>query len=103
MNQRADHNYEFGPFRLDTAKRLLLREGETVPLTPKALDLLIALVQSHKHWGCRSAGLKGQKKPGLPPGLDHKKRAGGLPGAKFLAVDAAERGESNGSPLLMAT
>ena len=83
MNQRADHNFEFGPFRLDTAKRLLLRKGETVTLTPKALDLLIALVQSYKHWGCRSAGLKGQKKPGLPPGLDHKKRAGGLPGAKI--------------------
>ena len=51
MNQRADHNYEFGPFRLDTAKRLLLRKGETVTLTPKAFDLLIALVQSNGHCG----------------------------------------------------
>lgn len=39
--------YEFGPFRLDPAKRVLLRSGEPVPLTPKAFDTLLALVQSN--------------------------------------------------------
>jgi TolB-like protein/DNA-binding winged helix-turn-helix (wHTH) protein/Tfp pilus assembly protein PilF len=37
--------YEFGPFRLDPVKRLLLREGKTVALTPKAFDTLLALVE----------------------------------------------------------
>jgi DNA-binding winged helix-turn-helix (wHTH) protein/Flp pilus assembly protein TadD len=37
--------YEFGPFRLDPAKSLLWREGELVPLPPKALDLLLALLE----------------------------------------------------------
>lgn len=36
---------EFGPFRLDAAKRVLWRAGQVVPLPPKALDLLIALVE----------------------------------------------------------
>lgn len=40
--------YDFGEFRLDAKRhRLFLREGHVlVPLTPKAVDLLIALVQS---------------------------------------------------------
>src|SRR5918911_127914 len=37
--------YEFGPFRIDAAKRLLLREGEALALTPKAFDTLLALVE----------------------------------------------------------
>jgi DNA-binding winged helix-turn-helix (wHTH) protein len=37
--------YEFGPFRLDITTRVLLRESEIVPLTPKALDMLLALVE----------------------------------------------------------
>lgn len=37
--------YQFGPFRIDTAKRLLLREGEALPLTPKAFDTLLLLVE----------------------------------------------------------
>ncbi len=49
MNQRSDHHYEFGPFRLDVAERLLLREGESVSLTPKSFDLLLALVEHHGH------------------------------------------------------
>ena len=36
--------YEFGSFRLDPVERLLLSEGQVVGLSPKALDLLIALV-----------------------------------------------------------
>jgi Tol biopolymer transport system component/DNA-binding winged helix-turn-helix (wHTH) protein len=37
--------YEFGPFLIDAAKRLLLREGEALQLTPKAFDTLLALVE----------------------------------------------------------
>jgi Tol biopolymer transport system component/DNA-binding winged helix-turn-helix (wHTH) protein len=38
--------YEFGPFRINTADRLLLRGNEVVPLTPKAYETLLALVES---------------------------------------------------------
>jgi DNA-binding winged helix-turn-helix (wHTH) protein/Flp pilus assembly protein TadD len=38
--------YEFGPFRLDTLRRLLLQAGEIVPLTPKAFDVLLLLIQN---------------------------------------------------------
>jgi eukaryotic-like serine/threonine-protein kinase len=41
------HIYEFGPFRLNPQKRILLREGEVVALTPKALEILLALVENH--------------------------------------------------------
>jgi DNA-binding winged helix-turn-helix (wHTH) protein len=39
--------YQFGLFRIDAEKRVLLREGEVVPLAPKAFDTLLALVQHH--------------------------------------------------------
>jgi Tol biopolymer transport system component/DNA-binding winged helix-turn-helix (wHTH) protein len=38
--------YEFGPYRLDAAKRLLLCEGKSLTLAPKTFDLLHLLVQS---------------------------------------------------------
>ena len=41
--------YEFGPFRLDTAERRLLRDGEPVPLTPKAFETLVVLVERSGH------------------------------------------------------
>ncbi len=37
--------YEFGSFRVDPAKQLVLHQGEPVPLTPKAFQLLLVLVQ----------------------------------------------------------
>lgn len=37
--------YEFGQFRIDAVRRLLARNGATVPLTPKNFDLLLTLVQ----------------------------------------------------------
>jgi DNA-binding winged helix-turn-helix (wHTH) protein/tetratricopeptide (TPR) repeat protein len=39
------HTYEFGPFRIETRKRRLLRDGELVSLTPKAFETLLVLVQ----------------------------------------------------------
>jgi len=38
--------YEFGPFRLDANRHRLLRDGEVVPLSPKAIETLILLVQN---------------------------------------------------------
>jgi TolB-like protein/Tfp pilus assembly protein PilF len=38
--------YEFGPFRLEPAERRLRRDGILLPLTPKALDTLLALVEN---------------------------------------------------------
>ncbi len=49
MSHQTKHLYEFGPFRLDAGERLLLREGESVPLTPKSFDLLLALVEHNGH------------------------------------------------------
>ena len=46
MGQQDNHSYEFGRFRLKIAERLLLREGEIVPLTPKVFDILVALVEN---------------------------------------------------------
>ena len=46
MVQPDSHSYDFGRFRLKTAERILLREGELVPLTPKVFDILITLVEN---------------------------------------------------------
>jgi DNA-binding winged helix-turn-helix (wHTH) protein len=35
---------EFGPFRYDPGQHVLFREGEIVPLAPKAVDTLHALL-----------------------------------------------------------
>ena len=45
MGQQDNLSYEFGRFRLKVAERVLLREGELVPLTPKVFDILITLVE----------------------------------------------------------
>src|SRR5262245_57346748 len=45
MNNRANRVLEFGPFRLETGERLLLRHDERIPLTPKAFETLLALVE----------------------------------------------------------
>src|ERR1044071_9055877 len=37
--------YEFGPYRLDAAQRLLRKEGKVVPLPPKVFDILLAFVE----------------------------------------------------------
>jgi DNA-binding winged helix-turn-helix (wHTH) protein len=47
MSKPTSHFYEFGPFRIDTVKRLLLQDGEVDPLTPKAFDTLLALVENN--------------------------------------------------------
>ena len=42
----AEGTFEFGPFRLDSGQRLLLRDGVPVALLPKSFDALVALVKS---------------------------------------------------------
>src|SRR5579864_2262223 len=47
-DQRAKPLYEFGPFRVDPEKELLLRGDGTVPLTPKTFQILLVLVRHKK-------------------------------------------------------
>jgi DNA-binding winged helix-turn-helix (wHTH) protein len=46
MNEPSPPSYEFGPFRVDSCKRLLLRNGEPVPLAPKVLETLLVLLEN---------------------------------------------------------
>jgi DNA-binding winged helix-turn-helix (wHTH) protein len=45
MTQQTKHFFDFDSFRIDVTERLLLREGEIVPLTQKAFDLLLSLIE----------------------------------------------------------
>lgn len=49
MSHHPNRIYEFGPFRLEVAEHLLLRDGEAIPLQPKAFELLLVLVKHHGH------------------------------------------------------
>ena len=40
-------SFNFGPFQLDVKQRVLLRDGKPVPLPPKAIIILAALVENH--------------------------------------------------------
>jgi eukaryotic-like serine/threonine-protein kinase len=44
--QASKHFYEFGPFRIDLTDKLLFRGTSAVPLTPKAFDTLVVLVEA---------------------------------------------------------
>lgn len=44
MPHSENVSYEFGPYRLNLAERLLTRAGETIYLTPKATEILVRLV-----------------------------------------------------------
>ncbi len=48
-NENKAQRFSFGNFTLDLERRLLLRDGEPVPLTPKALDTLALLVRRSGH------------------------------------------------------
>ncbi len=49
MSVETKHFYEFGPFRIDSAERVLLQDGKPVHLTGKAFDVLLALVERSGH------------------------------------------------------
>src|SRR6266478_8589142 len=44
MDEVRPRIYKLGPFEIDLEQRLLLRAGDSVPLTPKAFDTLAVLV-----------------------------------------------------------
>ena len=46
MGLSTRHFYEFGPFRLEPAEHLLVRESQPVSLTPKAFELLVFLLRN---------------------------------------------------------
>ena len=46
MGQQGNRSFEFGRFRMNVAERVLLRDGEVVPLTPKVFDILLTLVEN---------------------------------------------------------
>jgi len=45
MSSPKNDLYEFGPYVIDARSRILLKDGKTVRLTPKAFDTLLVLVQ----------------------------------------------------------
>jgi DNA-binding winged helix-turn-helix (wHTH) protein/TolB-like protein/Flp pilus assembly protein TadD len=49
MAEQKSHFYEFGRFRLDPCERVLLRDRDLVPLTPKVFEILLALVEQSGH------------------------------------------------------
>src|SRR5688572_30256140 len=44
--ERAKRFYEFGPFRVDTVKYALTRDGEVAQLSLKAFEILLALIEN---------------------------------------------------------
>src|ERR1700730_830670 len=49
MNKRPLKFYEFGRFRLNATERLLQRDRDIVPLTPKVFDTLLVMVENSGH------------------------------------------------------
>jgi TolB-like protein/DNA-binding winged helix-turn-helix (wHTH) protein/Flp pilus assembly protein TadD len=45
----SKHLYSFGPYRLDPAERVLLRDGVPITLPPKDLETLLVLVENAGH------------------------------------------------------
>ena len=46
MPTKPHPSYAFGPFVIDTAQHLVLRDGAPIPLTPKTFDTLLVLVEN---------------------------------------------------------
>ena len=46
MRKQVRHLYEFGPFSLDAAERLLTCDGKVISLAPKVLETLLVLVEN---------------------------------------------------------
>jgi hypothetical protein len=64
MSHPPKYIYEFVPYRLDPAERLLRRDGEAVPLQPQVFDLLLVLVERHgRPLERRSTGLEESQQP----------------------------------------
>ena len=50
MSRPGKHLYAFESFRLDPQERLLLRNGQPVPLPPRVFNTLLLLVQNSGTW-----------------------------------------------------
>jgi len=48
QDKELERLYEFGPFRVDPGREVLLRAGEPVALTPKTFQILLVLIRHHK-------------------------------------------------------
>lgn len=49
MRSSPKPSYEFGPFRLDAAEYVLLRDDRVIPLSPKLFETLLVLVENGGH------------------------------------------------------
>ncbi|MGI8734482.1 MAG: winged helix-turn-helix domain-containing protein [Pyrinomonadaceae bacterium] len=49
MDSTSNGIYVFGPFRLETKERLLMRDGQVLTLTPKAFETLLLLIENSGH------------------------------------------------------
>lgn len=49
MANRVNEIYEFGPFRLDTKEKQFLKGKEQIVLSPKAFEMLVALLERSGH------------------------------------------------------
>src|ERR1700693_5237169 len=49
MREKTRRFYLFGPFKLDSQERVLTALDGRIPLTPKALETLLMLVESNGH------------------------------------------------------
>ena len=48
MKELAPRTYTFAEFELDLTRRLLLRDGQAIPLNAKAFDLLLVLIENRE-------------------------------------------------------
>ena len=46
--QKVREIYEFGPFRVDVERELLLRDGEPIAITPKTFQILLVLLRHNQ-------------------------------------------------------
>lgn len=53
MNTAPKIVYAFGPYRADPDQELLLRDGQRVPVTPKAFEVLLALLRRSREVVCK--------------------------------------------------
>ena len=58
MALQTKHFYAFGPFRLDSEKRVLVRNSVPIPLAPKAAEVLLVLVENAGHLVDKDALIK---------------------------------------------
>lgn len=117
MANMEKHFYEFGPFHIDTGERVLYRASEMIPVTPKAVDTLLALVANSERvlekdelmkmvWpdtfveeGALAKNISALRKA-LGSGADDSQYIATIPkrGYRFVALVTADRGKGQPDP-----